>query len=75
MRVYRVTGAWPDGTVRTRHYMTKRAAEHRARVFREGRRALEEYDHMNGPTEVVGPITPAATVTVEASDPIVWPAS
>jgi hypothetical protein len=74
-RLYRVTGVWPDGSVRVRHYMTKKAAEHRAAVFRDGRRALEEYDHLNGPTEVVGPITPATSVTVEASDPITWPGS
>jgi hypothetical protein len=71
-RLYRVTGVWPDHT-EVRHYMTKKAAEHRAAVFRDGRRALEEYDHLNGPTEVVGPITPATSVTVEASDPITWP--
>jgi hypothetical protein len=74
-RLYRVTGVWSDGTRQVRHYMTKKAAEHRAAVFRDGRAALVTYDHMNGPEDVVGPITPAVTVTVEASDPITWPES
>jgi hypothetical protein len=71
-RLYRVTGVWPDGSVRVRHYMTKKAAEHRAAVFRNGLPEKHTGYHPEG-DEYVPEVPPAVTVTVEASDPITWP--
>lgn len=82
-RLYRVTAEFADGYVdadgvtrigytRTWHYQDKRAAEHRARICREG---LPEQPGVgqNG-DEGYMPAKPAADrVRVERSNPITWP--
>jgi hypothetical protein len=62
-RLFRVTATFPDGKVKVRHYQTKAAAEHRVSVFRDWR---------EGPH---GTLIAGVTVTIEASNLILWPAS
>jgi hypothetical protein len=77
--LYRVTATWryaalPDGsrpadTSRVWHYQSKAAAEHRAAVLREGLPYRPD-GHPEGPGQPEVP--PAAVVTVERSEPVVW---
>lgn len=77
--LYRVTAEFVDGGyggqvryVRTWHYQDKRAAEHRARVCREGLPAMSGFGHPEG--DDGRPALPAAEwVRIEKSDPITWP--
>jgi hypothetical protein len=78
--LYRVTATWrhaptaagdrPADTVRVWHYQSKAGAEHRAAVLREGLPYRpgthpEGGDHQDA-------VPPAAVVTVERSERVVW---
>lgn len=80
--LYRVTAVWrfdqlPDGSrpahvVRCWHYQSKAGAEHRAAVLREGLPERHMGYHPEG-AEYAPAVPPAAEVTIERSEPVVWP--
>jgi hypothetical protein len=78
-RLYRVTATYkdrfvPDGTVYwQRDYQSKRAAEERKGRLLTGFHYKPVYDHMNGFTQP-DDVPPAWTVTIQVSDPVIWPA-
>lgn len=75
--LYRVTAVWPrgDGTLGqpvTVHFQTKRAADHRAALLREGRPAVTEPGR-EGEIVLATEVVRAASVVVERSHPVTWP--
>lgn len=76
-RLYRVTARFPDTWIdddgepfeahytRTWHYQDKRAAQHRARVCREG--------SPGRPLDLIPSLPAAQSVIVEESNPVTWP--
>jgi hypothetical protein len=78
--LYRVTATWqhaptsdgdrPADTVRVRHFQSKQAADRSARDLLAGLPDIpgDGYDYEGKPA-----VPPATSVTVERSEPVVWP--
>jgi hypothetical protein len=69
-RVWRISATW-NGARDTRHYLTRRAAEARAELWRKGREGegAGDGDWMVPPLAAADP----GSITVERSDPVTWP--